>query len=108
MDFQIDFIFRTGAGYDDLVLLIQSNPRYVFEIWKQDKIGKRTKKAKDTGWAKIRHKQHDGLLKLSKNAGMCRASVRDQSGGLKFVGAWISWLGSNASHLVAGLDLRFE
>lgn len=108
MDFQIDFIFRTGSSYDELIALVQSNPRYVFEIWKQDKIDKRTTKAKDTGWVEIRHKQHDGLIKLSKNSGMCRASVSEQSGGLKLIGAWVSWLGSNASHLIAGLDVRFE
>jgi hypothetical protein len=29
MDFEIDFLFKTGAGYDELVALIQGNPRYV-------------------------------------------------------------------------------
>lgn len=53
MNFRIDFILRTGASYDDLVALIQGTPRYVFEIWKQDKIDKRTKKAKDTGWVEV-------------------------------------------------------
>jgi hypothetical protein len=108
MNFDIDVIFRTGASYDHLVALIQGNPRYVFEIWKQDKIDKRTKKAKDTGWVEIRHKQHHGFIKLSKDSGVCRASVSDQSGGLKLIGAWVSWLGSNASDLIAGLDVRFE
>ncbi|HBP90577.1 MAG TPA: hypothetical protein DD706_23145 [Nitrospiraceae bacterium] len=50
MEFHIDIIFRSGAGYDDLVGLIQANPRYVFGIWKQDKIDKRTMKSKDRGW----------------------------------------------------------
>jgi hypothetical protein len=81
MDFQIDFIFRTGAGYDDLVALIQANPRYVFEIWTQDKIDKRTTKSKDRGWVEIKHKQHSGVIKLSKSHGVCRASVTDESGG---------------------------
>jgi hypothetical protein len=64
--------------------------------------------AKETGWVQISHKQHSGFIKLSKNLGVCRASIRDQSGGLKLIGAWTSWLASNASHLISGLDLRFE
>jgi hypothetical protein len=108
MNFQIDFIFRTAASYDDLVALIQGNPRYVFEISKQDAIDKRTRKSKDKGWVEIRHKQHAGLIKLFKHAGVCRASLSDQSGGLKLIGAWVSWLGSNASGLISGLDVRFE
>jgi hypothetical protein len=106
MDFEIDFLFRTGTGYDELVALIQANPRYVFYISKQDKIDKRTKKAKERGWVEVSHKQHTGVIKLSKKLGVWRASVNDQSGGLKLIGAWISWLASNASHLLAGLDLR--
>ena len=106
MDFEIEFLFRTGAGYDDLVGLIQANPRYVFEVSKQDKFDKRTKKAKDKGWVELTHKQHSGVIKLSKSLGVCRASVSDQSGGLKLIGAWTSWLASNASHLISGLDLR--
>ena len=106
MDFEIDFLFRTGAGYDELVGLIQANPRYVFYIAKQDKFDKRTKKSKETGWVEIRHKQHEGIIKLSKNLGVCQASVSDQSGGLKLIGAWTSWLASNAKGLLSGLDLR--
>lgn len=107
MDFQIDFMFKAGAGYDELVALIHANPRYVFEIWKQDKIDKRTTKSKEKGWVEIRHKQHSGVIKLSKTFGVCHASVSDQSGGLKLIGAWTSWLGSNAAHLISGIDLRF-
>jgi hypothetical protein len=111
MKFEIDFLFKTGAGYDQLLELIQSNPRYVFEIVKQDKIDKRTKKAKETGWVEVRHKQynksHRGIIKISKNLGVCRTSVLDQSGGSKLIGAWTSWLASNASHLISGLDVRF-
>ena len=107
MDFEIDFLFKNGAGYDDLLALIRANPRYVFEVSKQDKFDKRTKKARDKGWVEIRHKQHIGVIKLSKSDGVCRASVSDQSGGLKLIGAWTSWLASNASQLISGLDLRF-
>ncbi|HEY7330962.1 MAG TPA: hypothetical protein VH592_25215 [Gemmataceae bacterium] len=106
MDFQIDFLFKTGAGYDDLVNLIQGNPRYVFEILKQDKIDKRTKKSRESGWVQIGHKQHAGYIKLTKDNGVCRAAVHDDSGGLKLIGAWTSWMASNASHLISGLDLR--
>jgi len=110
MDFEIDFILRAGASYDDLVALIQANPRYAFEVLKQDKIDKRTKKAKETGWVEIRHKnkRYKGIIKLSKKLGTCRASVSDQSGGMQLIGAWTSWLASNAVHLISGLDLRFE
>jgi len=106
MDFEIDFLFRTGSGYDDIVGLIQGNPRYVFLVSKQGKADKRTKKAKETGWVEIRHKQHYGVIKLSKKLGVCRAYVSDQSGGMKLIGAWTSWLASNASDLISGLDLR--
>ncbi|MGD9850434.1 MAG: hypothetical protein AB7T38_04120 [Nitrospirales bacterium] len=43
-----------------------------------------------------------------KRHGVCRATITDTSGGLKLIGAWTSWLGSNAPHLISGLDLRFE
>jgi len=42
MEFQLDFLFKAGAGYDELVALIQSNPRYVFVITDRDKIDKRS------------------------------------------------------------------
>ncbi len=107
MNFKIDFLFRTGASYDEIVSRMLSNPRYVFQISKQDKIDKRTKKSRDTGWVEIRHKQHKGFIKLSKDAGVCRALVSDKSGGRKLIGAWVSWLSSNASDLIAGMDVRF-
>jgi hypothetical protein len=111
VDFEIDFLFKTGAGYDSLVNLIRSNPKYVFEVFKQDKRDKRTKKAKEAGWVEIRHKQHKnshrGVIRLTKSLGVCRASVRDGSGGFKLIGAWTSWLASNASDLISGLDVRF-
>jgi hypothetical protein len=37
---------------------------------------------------------------------VCRAVARDNSGGLKLIGAWTSWVASNASRLISGLDLR--
>jgi hypothetical protein len=109
MDFEIDFLFRMGKGYDDLVSLIQGNPRFAFEIWKQDKIDKRTKKAKESGWVEIKHKnkRYKGTIKLTKHAGICRAAVTDRSGGMQLIGAWTGWLASNASDLLSELDLRF-
>jgi hypothetical protein len=107
MEFEIDFLFKKGAGYDDLVGLVHSNPRYVFQVSRKNKVDKRTKKARDKGWVELTHKQHNGVVKLSKSLGVCRASVVDQSGGLKLIGAWTSWLASNASHLISGMDLRF-
>jgi hypothetical protein len=91
-----------------LVDLIQSNPRYVFEITGRDKIDKRTNRSKVKGWVEVSHKQHAGTIRLSKNRGVCRATVTDESGGLKLIGAWTSWLANNASDLIAGLDVRFE
>jgi hypothetical protein len=108
MQFQLDFLFKAGAGYDELVALIQSNPRYVFEVTSRDKIDKRTKRSKVEGWVEVSHKQHAGAIRLSKNNGVCRASVTDESGGLKLIGAWTSWLANNASDLIAGLVIRFE
>jgi hypothetical protein len=110
MDFQIDFIFKSGASCDDLVARIKDNPQYIFEIKVQDSIDKRTTRAKETGWVKIRHKNkhHKGTIKLTKSDGVCRASVSDQSGGMKLIGAWASWLASNACDLISGLGIRFE
>ena len=107
MKFEIDFLFKAGTGYDDLVRLIGSNPKYVFEITKQDKIDKRTTRSKELGWVEIKHKQHSGVIKLTKDHGVCCAALRDESGGLKLIGAWTSWLASNASDLLSGLDVRF-
>lgn len=110
MEFQMDIMFRSGASYDDLVSLIEANPKYVFYVSKQDKIDKRTKKSKATGWIEVRHKNalHKGTIKLSKSQGVCRAVIQDQSGGLKLIGAWTSWLFSNGSDLISGLDVRVE
>lgn len=69
MKFKIDFLFKTGAGYDDLISLIQSNPRYVFKVTKEDKTDKRTRKLKEMRWVEISHKQHAGVIKLPKNKG---------------------------------------
>jgi len=108
MQFHIDLLFRAGKGYDDLVARIEENPRYVFGIAKQGKTDKRTKKARLKGWAEIRHKQHAGVIKLVKNRGVCRADVEDESGGLKLIGAWTSWLASRADDLIYGIDVRTD
>lgn len=110
MTFHIDLIFKSGSSYDTLVALIEGNPRFIFAIKRQDKIDKRTKKSKETGWVEIKHanKSYKGVVKLTKNGGVCRATVNDQSGGLRLIGAWTSWLASNASDLISGVDVRFE
>jgi hypothetical protein len=77
-------------------------------VSKQDKIDKRTKKSKETGWVELGHKQHDGVIKRSKDRGVCRAAISDQSGGMKLIGAWTSWLASNASEMISGIDLRID
>ncbi|HNP30952.1 MAG TPA: hypothetical protein PKK23_18050 [Nitrospirales bacterium] len=56
----------------------------------------------------IKRKQQNGVIKLGKRHGVCRATITDTSGGLKLIGAWTRWLGSNVPHLISGLDLRFE
>lgn len=106
MRFHIDILFVGGAGYDELVARIEANPRYVFSVARQDHTDKRTRRAHLRGWAEIRHKQHAGSIRLVKNRGVCRAEVDDESGGLKLIGAWTSWLASNAADLIHGLDIR--
>jgi hypothetical protein len=108
MRFEIDFLFKAGSGYDELVQLIGSNYRYVFEISKQDKIDKRTTKSKETGWTDVTHKRHAGVVKLKKNNGVCTAEIKDDSGGHQLIGSWTSWIASNASHMVSGMNLRFR
>jgi hypothetical protein len=108
MQFHIDLLFRSGKGYDDLVSRIGENPRYVFGIHKQDQRDKRTRKGRQKGWAEIRHRQHAGVIKLVKDEGVCRACVEDESGGLKLIGAWTSWLASRTSDLIYGIDIRIE
>jgi hypothetical protein len=103
----MDFLFKAGKGYEKLVKLIRSNPRYVFSIFREDKADKRTKKAKLRGWVEVRHKQHAGVIKLVKEEGTCFAHIDDESGGLKLIGAWTSWIASRAGDLVSGLDVRF-
>jgi hypothetical protein len=108
MRFHIDILFKNRAGYDELVALIGANPRYVFSIARRDRADKRTRRAHLRGWAEVRHKQHAGIIKLIKDRGVCAAEVDDESGGLKLIGAWTSWLASNASDLIHGLDIRIE
>ena len=106
MEFHVDFLFKAGAGYDELVSRIQANPRYVLYVFKQDKMDKRTKAAKLKGWVEIRHKQHAGVIKLVKRRGTCTASVKDESQALQLIGALTSWVARNAGDLVSGLDIR--
>jgi hypothetical protein len=106
MNFHIDFLFRIGSGYDELVALIQANPRYVFTSRSRISVISAPKTREKGGGLKSATNRHNGVIKLSKNRGVCRASVTDESGGLKLIGAWVSWLASNAPHLIAGLDLR--
>jgi len=106
-EFKLDFLFREGAGFDKLVALIESNPRYVFKITKREKIDKRKKRSKDEGWVEVTHENYKGKILLSKNNGVCKATVTDTDSSL-LIGAWTSWLARNASGLISGLDIRFE
>lgn len=106
--FHVDYMFRAGKSYDDLLDLIRSNPRYVFFIHAECRRDKRTKKARLKGWAKIHHKKHEGEVKLIKERGRCFTEIDDMSGGHQLLGAWLAWLASNAADLVYGVDVRFE
>jgi hypothetical protein len=108
MDFQIDFLFRVGAGYDQLIermRLVQKSPHSVFTISNEAKVDKRFKKAKEIGWVEISHKRYNGVIKLLKSLGVCRGFVDEQADG-KFIGAWVSWLARNATDLMSGFDIR--
>jgi hypothetical protein len=106
MPAQIDFLFAQGAGYEDLVERIQSNPRFVFYVKKADRIDKRTRRAKVKGWAKIEHKRYEGAIWLDKSHGRCSAEIEGDETG-EFTGSWVSWIIRNAPDLIYGLDLRF-
>lgn len=105
---ELDHLFMMEKGYDDLVALIESNPRFVFYVFKKDSIDRRTKKSRVMGWTKVRHVKHAGLIKLTKKNGRCICTIDDKSGGNQLTGSWISWIASNAPHLIYGINLRFE
>jgi len=105
--FRVEFLFKAGAGYDELLSLLRSNPRFVFCVHSEDSIDKRTKKSKVKGWARIKHKQHHGEVKLAKDSGRCTGEITDRSPAMKLTGAWVSWLANNASELIYGVDVRF-
>jgi hypothetical protein len=103
---KMDLLFRSDAGYDQLVERLQSNPKFVFEVTGQDRRDKRTRKAKTTGWVKLEHKRMTGVVELRKHDGVLDCTVNDTAEGRLF-GAWLSWLGRNATDLLWGCDCRF-
>jgi hypothetical protein len=105
MELYMEFLFRGGAGYDELVERIKSNPKFAFTVAAQARVDKRTTKAKLKGWTKLAHKGYQGQVKLVKDQGYCRSEIHDEAGG-KLLGAWTSWIARNASDLVCGMDLR--
>ncbi len=44
-----ELLFCDGKGYEDLVLLLQSNPRFVFKIHTEDRTDRRTRQARLKG-----------------------------------------------------------
>lgn len=108
--FRMDFLFKAGKGYEDLLDLVRSNPRFVFSVHREDTTDKRRRLARVKGWARLRHDRyrHKGEVKLVKDHGRCFAEITDNSGGLQVVGAWVSWLASNAGDIVHGVDIRYE
>jgi hypothetical protein len=107
MQVKMDMLFRSEAGYDQLVERLQSNPKFVFEVAGQDRRDKRTRESKTIGWVKLEHKKMNGAAVLHKRAGVCWCVVNDKAEG-RLLGAWISWLARNATDLLWGLDSRFE
>lgn len=108
--YRMDFLFKSGNGYEELVDLIRSNPRFVFRVHREDTTDKRRRLARVRGWVVLRHRRYGakGEVKVIKDHGRCFAEITDDTGSLQVVGSWVSWLASNASELVHGVDVRFE
>lgn len=48
MRVDMEFLFLSGAGYDELVKRLTSNPRFVFKVVGESRIDKRTKRCGST------------------------------------------------------------
>ncbi len=107
MAYQMDFLFARPDGYEELVERVESNPRFVFEVRQEDRIDKRTRKAKHRGWARIQHKKYNRTITLRKAGGGCEAELGGDATP-EFTGAWISWLVRNAGDLIYGINLRLR
>lgn len=101
----VDLTFRQGFSIDHLTDLLRSNPRYIFTC----NIPARKRKISRHGAKQITycwfHKKYDGEIKLKKRGGIFWAEINSENIG-QLVGAFVSWLISNAKEMVYRIDIR--
>ena len=97
-----DLVFVQGKGLDDLLDLLKTNPRFVFQMT-------RRKRGRE-GHAVWEHKQqvtHKGEVKLMQSGGRFSGQIRDRSNGM-LTGAFLGWIVRNACHLVYRIEFRMQ
>lgn len=105
MPYTIDIILRQGFSIDHLTDLLRSNPRYIFTcnlIARKRKTPRHQAKKATYRW---QHKKYGGIIKLRKADGIFWAEVASDNGG-QLLGAFVSWLYSNAGEMVYRVDIR--
>lgn len=105
MSYTIDIVLRQGFSIDHLTDLLRSNPRYIFNCnlpARKRKTSRHEAKKVTYRW---QHKKYGGSLKLKKENGVFWAEM-DEEDGSQLLGAFVSWLYSNAGEMVYRLDIR--
>jgi hypothetical protein len=106
--YSIDIVLRQGFSIDHLTDLLRSNPRYIFNCnlpARKRKISRHSAKKVTYRWQHKKYKKYGGSIKLRKENGIFWAEVDDENGG-QLLGAFVSWLYSNAGDMVYRLDIR--
>jgi hypothetical protein len=96
---------RQGFSIDHLTDLLRSNPRYIFTcnpIARKRKTSRHEANKITYEW---RHKKYEGSIKVRKSHGIFWAEVKSDQGS-QLLGAFISWLFSNAGEMVYRADIR--
>ena len=104
--YSVDIVLREGHTVDDLTSLVLSNPKYVFECNATLGQVKRLRK-KPRATYRWKHKRFGGPVKLKKKGGVSSAEVPEA--GVRPgqpLGAFVSWLFTNAGDIVHRLDIR--
>jgi hypothetical protein len=91
--------FRHGYSIDDLNDRLHSNPRYVFA-------SKNVSRPKRRKAVYVWHHPRHGKLTLKKEAGFSWATVPGKA--TRLLGAFVSWLFSNARDLVGWIEVYEE
>jgi hypothetical protein len=105
MSYRIDLILRQGFSIDHLTDLLRSNPKYIFTCnltARKRKISRHEAKKVTYHW---QHKKYGGVTKLKKEDGIFWAEIESDNGS-QLLGAFVSWLFSNARQMIYRVDIR--